>query len=325
LHWYQPGIKVSGMNIIIVANPHARPTTLNLSNWRLRAKLAAMAMACVTLFIAIGVLATFLFASPRDRTLHELNNLRARIVLQQHKLDSLESDAQRNMNALAVQLGQLQARALRLDALGQRLAEVGKLDSSEFDFSSAPAMGGPEDAGGVSQTLDSGMSSKLAKLRTEFENDSVRLGVLQDLLLNRRVDNALVPKGFPVANGYIGSGFGVRSDPFTGKREFHTGLDIDAPRGSPVRAVADGVVTWNTTRSGYGNVVEIDHGNGYMTRYAHNSKILVKVGQRVHAGQIIAKVGSTGRSTGPHCHFEVWLHGHVVNPIAYVRRGAKKS
>ncbi len=313
------------MNIIIVANPHTRPTTLNLGNWQLRAKLAAAAMACVIVFVAIGFATAFLFASPRDRTLHEINDLRAQIDGQQHKLDSLKTEAQRNMNALAVQLGQLQARALRLDALGQRLTEVGKLDSTEFNFSSAPAMGGPEDSQGIPQSLDSDMSSKLAKLRAEFKNDSIRLGVLQELLLNRRVDNALVPKGFPVVNGYIGSGFGVRSDPFTGKREFHTGLDIDAPKGSPVHAVADGVVTWNTTRSGYGKVVEIDHGNGYMTRYAHNSKILVKLGQRVHAGQVIAKVGSTGRSTGPHCHFEVWLHGRVVNPIAYVRRGSKKS
>lgn len=313
------------MNIIIVANPHARPTNLNLSSWQLQLKLAAGALAGIAALIAIGFAAALVFAGPRDRTLHELNNLRTQVSAQQHKLDGLQSDAQRNMNALAVQLGQLQARALRLDALGQRLAEVGKLDSDEFDFQSTPGMGGPEDTSGISQSLDSDMTSKIADLRSEFERESVRLGVLQDLLLNRRVDNALVPRGFPVANGYIGSGFGVRTDPFTGKREFHTGLDIDAPRGSPVRAVADGVVTWNSIRTGYGKVVEIDHGNGYMTRYAHNSKILVKVGQRVHAGQIIAKVGSTGRSTGPHCHFEVWLHGRVVNPIAYVRRGVKKS
>ena len=313
------------MNIIIVANPHARPTTLNLDSWRLRIKIGAIALAGAVAFIAAGFAAALLIASPRDRTLHEMNHLRAQISAQQAKLNDLQTDSQRNMNALAVQLGQLQARALRLDALGQRLAEVGKLDSSEFDFQSPPAMGGPEDTSGVSQALDASMSTRISELRAGFERDAVRLGVLQDLLLDRRVDSALVPKGFPVANGYIGSGFGPRSDPFTGKREFHTGLDIDAPRGSPVRAVADGVVTWNSTRRGYGKVVEIDHGNGYMTRYAHNSKVLVKVGQRVHAGQVIAKVGSTGRSTGPHCHFEVWLHGHVVNPLAYVKRGAKKS
>ena len=123
----------------------------------------------------------------------------------------------------------------------------------------------------------------------------------------------------PVAHGYIASGFGGRADPLDGHSAFHSGIDFDAPMGSAVTAVADGVVTWAGVRSGYGNVIEIDHGNGYMTRYAHNSELVARVGQRVHAGETIAKVGSTGRSTGPHCHFEVWLNGRAVNPMAYVK------
>ncbi|MGA9333205.1 MAG: M23 family metallopeptidase [Rudaea sp.] len=313
------------MNIIIVAKPHARPTTLNLDTWRVRANLAGLATIFILAFAGVGFIAALLFASPRDHTLNELRDLRTRIAAQQHSLDDLQAQSQLNLDALAVQLGQLQARALRLDALGQRLAEVGKLDSNEFDFQSAPALGGPEDPAAVSQTLNPDMADKIAELRSQFQTEQVRLSVLQDLLLDRRVDNALVPKGLPVVDGYIGSGFGIRTDPFTGKIEHHMGLDIDAPAGSPIRAAADGVVTWNTTRTGYGNVVEIDHGNGYMTRYAHNRKNLVSVGQRVHAGQIIAKVGSTGHSTGPHCHFEVWLHGRAVNPIAYVKRTVKKG
>lgn len=291
----------------------------------MRAKLVGLATTFILAFAGVGFISALLFASPRDHTLNELHSLRAQISTQQHSLEELQTQSQRNLDALAVQLGQLQARALRLDALGQRLAEVGKLDSDEFDFQSAPALGGPEDPGAVSQSLNSDMGDRIAALRSQFQAEQVKLGVLQDLLLDRRVDYELVPKGFPVVNGYIGSGFGSRADPFTGKVEHHLGLDIDAPAGTDIRAVADGVVTWNTTRSGYGNVVEIDHGNGYMTRYAHNSKNLVAVGQRVHAGQVIAKVGSTGHSTGPHCHFEVWLHGHAVNPIAYVHKAAKKG
>ncbi len=313
------------MNIIIVAKPHATPTNVNLNSWRIRAKLAGLATIVILAFVGVGFTAAMLFASPRDHTLNQLDHLRAQISTQQHSLDELQTHAQRNLDALAVQLGQLQARALRLDALGQRLAEVGKLDSNEFDFQSAPAMGGPEDPGAVSQSLNPDMANKIAELRSQFQSEQVRLGVLQDLLLDRRVDSALVPKGFPVVDGYIGSGFGSRTDPFTGKVEHHMGLDFDAPAGSSIRAVADGVVTWNATRTGYGNVVEIDHGNGYMTRYAHNSKNLVSVGQRVRAGQVIAKVGTTGHSTGPHCHFEVWLHGRAVNPIAYVKRTLTKG
>jgi murein DD-endopeptidase MepM/ murein hydrolase activator NlpD len=157
------------------------------------------------------------------------------------------------------------------------------------------------------------------QLRAEFDRQDAQLGLLENLLLERKVDNALLPSGMPVKHGYIASGYGMRTDPINGHRSAHRGIDFDAPMGAPVMSVAEGVVTFAGIRHGYGNVVEIDHGNGYMTRYAHNSRLEVKVGQRVHIGDTIAKVGSTGRSTGPHCHFEVWLHGRAVNPIAYVK------
>jgi murein DD-endopeptidase MepM/ murein hydrolase activator NlpD len=129
----------------------------------------------------------------------------------------------------------------------------------------------------------------------------------------------------PVTQGYIASGYGERSDPINGHQAIHLGIDFDAPVGTPVTAVAEGVVTFVGSKPGYGNVVEIDHGNGYMTRYAHNSAFVAEAGARVHAGDTIAKVGSSGRATGPHCHFEVWLNGRPVNPIAYVKskRAAK--
>jgi murein DD-endopeptidase MepM/ murein hydrolase activator NlpD len=120
-------------------------------------------------------------------------------------------------------------------------------------------------------------------------------------------------------SGYISSYFGNRTDPFNGHREFHSGLDIATPVGTKVHAVAEGIVTYAGVRRGYGNVVEIDHGNGYMTRFAHNSKLLVHVGERVRVGQVISLSGDTGRSTGPHLHFEVWYKGRVINPLAFVR------
>ncbi len=313
------------MNIIIVAKPHATPIALDLKSWRIRAALSCVVVGCLLLFAGIGSAVAMLLANPRDHALHELQSLRAQVVLQEHSVDTLESSSRRDMDALAVQLGQLQARALRLDALGQRLAQIGKLDESEFDFGTTPAMGGPEDPAAVPQALNASLAGNISALRDQFEHDETRLSVLEELLLDRRVDNALLPSGYPVAEGYIGSGFGTRTDPINGSVEHHLGLDFDAPLGSAIHAVADGVVTFVGERSGYGNVVEIDHGNGYMTRYAHNRENVASVGERVHAGQIIARVGMTGRSTGPHCHFEVWLRGRAVNPLTYVNRTVKKA
>jgi murein DD-endopeptidase MepM/ murein hydrolase activator NlpD len=314
----------NGMNIIIVAKPHATPRALDLKCWRMRAKLAGLALLCILCFGGAGFAAALLLVNPQSSALRELYAIHAQIEAQRQNVAQLESSSQRNLNALAVQLGSLQARALRLDALGQRLAQVGKLDADEFDFSTAPGLGGPEDADAKPQPLNVDLAANIASLRGQFRDEETRLNVLEQLLLDRRVDNELLPKGYPVAGGYVGSGFGTRTDPISGGVEHHLGIDFDAPSGSAIHAVADGVVTFVGQRSGYGNVVEIDHGNGYMTRYAHNRKNVVRVGERVHAGQVIARVGQTGRATGPHCHFEVWLHGRAVNPITYVNAAVKK-
>jgi len=313
------------MNIIIVAKPHAAPTALNLKCWRMRTKLFLLAAVCAFAFGGAGFAAALLFASPRESTLTDVNTLREQIGAHKQGLRQLEASSHRDLDALALQLGQLQAQALRLNALGQRLAKVGKLDDGEFDFNSVPAMGGAEDPTASVHPLNFDLAGNIAQLRNQFDREETQLTVLEDMLLDRRVDSSLLPSGYPVVAGYIGSGFGSRTDPINGEAEHHLGLDFDAPSGTEIKAVADGVVTWNGERAGYGNVVEIDHGNGYMTRYAHNQKNLVAVGQRVHAGQSIARVGSTGRATGPHCHFEVWLHGRAVNPLTYVNGSTKRT
>ncbi|HSE11010.1 MAG TPA: M23 family metallopeptidase [Rudaea sp.] len=254
-----------------------------------------------------------------------MKTLHKAIAEQQHTIDNLETASRRDLDALAIQLGALQAQATRLNALGQRLTKIGKLDDGEFAFDQTPALGGPEDPDAAPHALNFDLASNIAALRARFADEDTQLRVLEKLLLDRKLDNALLPSGYPVASGYIGSGFGARTDPINGFDEYHTGIDFDAPTGSPITAVADGVVTFNGERPGYGNVVEVDHGNGYMTRYAHNSKNIAQIGQRVHAGDVIAKVGSSGRATGPHCHFEVWLHGRAVNPLTYVNRAVKRA
>ncbi len=306
------------MNIIIVGKAHAVPTRIDLDSTRGRLLAAGALGGAALALLTAGFAAALLFTGSTARDLHEIADLRANLATEREQLAELDKDSQRNLDALALQLGQLQAQATRLNALGDRLTQVGKLEDGEFDFGSDPALGGPEEpVTGTAAPLP--ISSGIDNLRAEFDRQEAQLGVLENLLLDRKVDNALLPSGMPVASGYIASGYGERSDPINGHQAVHLGLDFDAPIGTPVLAVAEGVVSFVGNKPGYGNVVEIDHGNGYMTRYAHNSALVAEVGSRVHPGDTIAKVGSTGRATGPHCHFEVWLNGKPVNPIAYVK------
>lgn len=311
-------IRRTAMNIILVAKSHAAPRCIDLDSRRGRLQVGAIALAAVLLCAAAGFGVALLTVDPRAAAMEDLAAMRALIDYQKTTLDEVESHSRRDLDALALQLGQLRAQATRLNALGDRLTQAGKLDDGEFDFAVEPALGGPEEAlpvGAAPLPLD----HEIDNLRAEFGRQEAQLGVLENLLFDRKIDNALLPAGMPVAHGYVVSGYGTRTDPISGRQAVHLGVDFDVPLGSDVLAVAEGVVTFSDTRAGYGNTVEIDHGNGYMTRYAHNSKNTVEVGTRVHVGDVVAKVGSTGRSTGPHCHFEVWLNGRPVNPMAYVR------
>ncbi len=311
-------IRRISMKLILIAKSHATPRCIDLGSNKSRLLIGGVLSATLLLFAGIGFVAATLTANPRDAAMRELLELRAQIDLQRTEMGNVESDSRRNLDALAMQLGQLRAQATRLNALGDRLTQVGKLEDGEFDFASEPALGGPEDAL-AEGTSPLPLGSDIENLRAEFGRQEAQLQVLENLLFDRKIDNALLPTGMPVAHGYVASGYGTRTDPITGRQAAHLGVDFDVPMGSDIQAVAEGVVTYSGVRNGYGNVVEIDHGNGYMTRYAHNSRNLVEVGTRVHVGEVVATVGSTGRSTGPHCHFEVWLNGRPVNPMAYVR------
>ncbi|MCK9366141.1 MAG: M23 family metallopeptidase [Metallibacterium scheffleri] len=307
------------MNIILVSDPRKAPRGIDLRHPRQR-MLALGALAAVALtLVALGMALSWLVYSPRDHALAEVRALRAQLSAQQAEIGSVQRGSQRDLNALAVKLGQLEAQSLRLGALGERLARAGKLDGGEFNFDAGPALGGPEvplqQAGALPQDIDRGLTA----LRLRFDAQQSQLGLLERLLLDRKVDAAAQPSGMPVVNGFIDSYYGPRTDPFTGGHEFHTGLDIDASAGTPITSVARGIVSFAGVRNGYGNVVEVDHGNGYLTRYAHAEKLLVHVGETVRTGQVLALVGSTGRSTGPHVHFEVWYRGKVINPLAFVQ------
>jgi murein DD-endopeptidase MepM/ murein hydrolase activator NlpD len=251
----------------------------------------------------------------------EVAGWRANLDRQQAMLDTTRDAVVQNLDALALRLGQLNARMLRLDALGQRLTQMAGLDDGEFDFSSLPSLGGPEEPLAIADVDQvSGLLTALDQLGAQLEDRQQQLNVLEDFLLNRKLRDEVHPEGRPVSSGYISSMFGSRTDPFTGRAAFHKGVDFAGREGSEVVAVASGVVIWSGDRYGYGQMVEINHGNGYVTRYAHNSENLVAVGDTVKRGETIAVMGSTGRATGPNLHFEVLHNGRVVNPLSYVNQ-----
>ncbi|MBD9369465.1 M23 family metallopeptidase [Xanthomonas sp. XNM01] len=240
---------------------------------------------------------------------------RNQLAEQNRELEQARRQSQLEVNALAARLGELQAQANRLNALGERLTEAGQLEDGEFDFQTSPGQGG---AGAAVDMPMHELTEGLDEIERQFAASGRQLGVMESLLFDRQLENNAMPSRSPVRRSYITSGFGRRADPFGRGGQFHKGIDFDANVGDPVMSVADGVVSYSGSRSGYGNTVEVDHGNGYVTRYAHNSRLTVKVGDLVRSGQQIAKAGSTGRSTGAHVHFEVWENGNVVNPRKFL-------
>jgi murein DD-endopeptidase MepM/ murein hydrolase activator NlpD len=218
----------------------------------------------------------------------------------------------------------MNARIIRLDALGRRLTEMADLDDGEFDFDTEPAMGGPEEpyltgwAIAVPEVL-----AAMQSLDHDLDDREAQLAVLEGVLMGQSLEERVLPQGRPIKSGWMSSYFGRRTDPFTGKPANHKGVDFAGKAGAEVIAVADGVVTWSSKRYGYGELIEINHGNGYSTRYAHNSENLVAVGDEVRKGQTVALMGDTGRATGPNLHFEVLQDGRPVNPVNFIRQGAE--
>lgn len=238
---------------------------------------------------------------------------------QGEQLATIRQQVDDQVATLATRVGQMQAQLLRLDALGKHLTEVGKLKRGEFDFDQPPALGGPETGAGEGPVIPA-LDAMINSLGAQIDDRRRQLTALQSLILTRELARQIVPGGRPVESGYISSLYGQRTDPFHGKEANHPGLDFAGAPGTQVLAVADGIVSHAGTDGGYGRSIEITHGNGYVTRYAHNAKLLVEPGQTVKRGDPIALMGSTGRSTGTHLHFEVMRDGQRVNPLSFVRR-----
>jgi murein DD-endopeptidase MepM/ murein hydrolase activator NlpD len=305
------------MNIIIVADKGGANRHASLSHKHV---LIIALVGLLVLPVFLGGM-TYQIRSMLDRSNGTVD---AALVAQQQKelhvqrvaIQTARRDAENHLNALAQRLGYLQAQVLRLNALGGRLTRMAGMDPQEFDFSVQPAMGGPAEPASAQDA-----SLVMASLNTLDQQVSVQteqLKALETLLIDKQLQKALTPSGWPVKGGWVSSAFGMRADPFNGRRSMHHGVDIASPLGSSIHAMGDGVVTFAGKKRGYGNMVEINHGQGYSTRYAHVAEWLVRVGDRVARGQPVAKVGITGRSTGPHLHFEVLRSHRKVDPVSYL-------
>lgn len=242
--------------------------------------------------------------------------------IQPQELAEARATAQRELDALGVHLAELQARMIRIDALGERLSELADLDDGEFDFSQPVGQGGPDEGLDSEPFRGIEVLGSLDALAARIDGREQQLEAMERVLATRQREDASQVAGRPVVSGYQSSGYGPRSDPFHGRARAHKGVDFAARRGTEIVAVAAGVVTWAGRKSGYGWTVEVGHADGYSTLYAHNQRNLVKVGELVQRGQTIALVGSSGRSTGPHVHFEVKKHGRQVNPASYIARAS---
>ncbi len=314
------------MNVVIFGKGFGRPRQVNLSG---------RAAACYAVLIT-GVLASLAFAvgylfsayTGSGVSFNAVASLTDELEAQREAIATARQQTEDTLDALSIRIGQMNARIIRLDALGRRLTEMADLDEGEFEFDSIPAIGGPDEPDEEFMAAGSAIAvpevlAAMQDLDNQLDNREAQLAVLESMLLDQNLSDRVYPKGRPVKSGWMSSYFGRRTDPFTGKPANHRGVDFAGKAGAEVIAVADGVVTWSSPRYGFGKLVEINHGNGYATRYAHNSENLVSVGEEVRKGQTVALMGDTGRATGPNLHFEVLRNGKRVNPVTFIRQGAE--
>lgn len=303
------------MNIIFVSNSMAKAKTLSV----LQVSMIVLAL------ILLPVLLTILFIVPQDSDPQQ----GGKSLIPAHLKFSF-NNSQKHLDAYAIQLGEMQARLMRLDAQSERLSKLAgekkdvhengaatKPEATKIDANKASARGGPL----VRDTplSEADLQKKIAELLAQIDFNTDYLSNLEAKLLQQSVLKDMLPNSSPVTVAFNSSSFGWRLDPFNGHKAFHEGLDFPADTGTPIYAAAGGIVTTAEQTSDYGKLVKIDHGSGLETRYAHASRLLVKVGERVEKGQEIAEVGSTGRSTGPHLHYEIRLNGNALDPRQYLK------
>lgn len=297
------------MNIILVSNKMAKAKSLSMLQ---------VSILMVSL-VLIPILLTLLFITPKANIKEQ--GVKA-LLPSQHQSPIISSQV--HLDAYAKALGDLQARMMRLDAQSQRLAKLaGEKDSKTAKkINLKPIINQQANRGGplvnARPVTELDLQAAIMELIQAVDTQDDSLSGIEAKILHQSVLKDMLPNSSPIAAAYNSSSYGWRIDPFNGNKAFHEGLDFTANSGTPIRAAADGIVAMSERTPDYGNIVKINHGSGLETRYAHASKLLVKAGERVVKGQVVAEVGSTGRSTGPHLHYEIRLNGNALDPRKYL-------
>lgn len=305
------------MNIILVSNRLAKTRSITLGGWQLLFMLLLLSGLVWT--AAFTLQYTLVRFAPEGLS-DGVRTLLSKI--QSDEQQKQQSYVHNSLDAMAARVGQMQAQMQRLDALGARLAKLTGMKPEEFKFDQMPAQGGPLVTLSAQEMSVNSLEQQLNRLTLAVNDRSDKLQALETMLLQNQLSRKLLPSIPPVTEGFYSSNFGWRTDPFTGTNAMHEGVDFMVQAGTAIRASAGGVVAYSDQHPQYGNMVEIDHGNDVVTRYAHASRLLVKIGQVVRRGEKIAEVGSTGRSTGNHLHFEVRYKGIAQNPVRFLQKTA---
>jgi murein DD-endopeptidase MepM/ murein hydrolase activator NlpD len=302
------------MNIILVSGKLARARTISLGVPQIGLLGLALAVSVIALAAAMNYL---MLRVASDFNVPYLQSMLLSAQQEQH--ERTQSYLRENLNAMAVRLGQMQAQLVRLETVGERLAKLAGFKPQDLVFSELPGRGGAVSSL-PSQDLSLGdFTRQLDSLTRKVEDRGDKLGILESLFTFDSAKKKLLPTMLPIEGGWYSSNYGWRIDPFTGQRAFHEGIDVIAEQGTTIRAAAGGVVVYSELHPQYGNMIEIDHGNDLVSRYAHASRRMVKVGDVVLRGAKIGEVGRTGRATGSHLHFEVRQRGAPANPAQFLR------
>jgi murein DD-endopeptidase MepM/ murein hydrolase activator NlpD len=306
---------------VILLHPRFNAKSLTLTHWHLLG-------AVVVFMLSVVMMASLLYYL----TFRHAANLNLPLVRDVVASATQDDEARKdkyikeNLAAMAMRLGEMQAQLMRLDALGERVQGLAGVKPQEFNFKELPGRGGAEPSSTQQKPLSMDEFQRLLDtMAKDVEHRADYMNVVETTLMNYKIKSRLLPTTQPVNVSYNASGFGWRLDPFTGRNAFHEGIDFAAAVGTPIVAAAGGVVITAEYHHQYGNMLEIDHGNDIVTRYAHASRLLVKVGDIVKRGQHVADIGSTGRSTGSHLHFEVLVKGVQQDPHKFLSAGLDQA
>ncbi|TDM08652.1 MAG: peptidase M23 [Ideonella sp. MAG2] len=305
------------MQILITSGSTARTRVLNFNQAQLALAITGLV---VGLMLVSGLVYHFVFLTAAREGWPVVSQLVKLVV--RDEFAQRDRFMRENLDAMASRVGDLQGRMVKLEAMGERVTGLAGVKVDDLKALQRDAK--PGGAGGPFVPMDQPTLEQLNNTITTMEQSLDQQGDLFTLaesrLFEKRLSSLMVPNSKPI-DVPVGSGFGFRSDPFTGRAALHTGLDFAAPHGTPIMAAAGGVVLSTDYHPQYGNLLELDHGNGLVTRYAHTSRILVKTGDLIKRGQLVAHVGSTGRSTGSHLHFEVLVEGVPQDPARFLAGG----